>query len=684
MKMRIGIFQRNPWHTEIIGPFYYMLKELGHTCIVYNDGLDKVDYLPFYKTLFPDMLIKNCHEVYRDIPILDYVILLTLEDSINNEFVKAYVDKFIFMTHLKQEVDKTKRVYGNSTKRITLTPLVKDSNYILPLYVTYNPNENERPLSNERKTLAIIGWCDKENKDFEDIQFFLENNRDKKVVIFSKQTGKIQDLEELKEKNENVHIILNCDTPRMIAILKNVDYIWIPVNPNKETSVHIKDRSTGALPLSYNLGVPLIVPKVFNDIYELEGNIVYEKSIREIIFDTVFDIERLKKFKRKTISKNLQILKELLVYRPKCLVTGGCGFVGRYFSEQLMKTYNVTIVDNMESTSAKEPGYMYIKQDITDFLKEDTTDFLKEDTTDFLKEDTDDTFDLVVHLAAVVGGRHVIENEPFQVSKDLIIDAVFFDWVAKRKPKKVIYFSSSAVYPIEYQTENNPKKLREDMVDFREGNIGVPDLTYGWAKLTGEFLARIAHTKYGTDIVCYRPFSGYGEAQHETYPFPSIISRACRREDPLVVWSNSVRDFVHIEDIYNFVMDTYNSVHDGSALNIGSGVATSFVELAKIAAKEVGYEPEIKVLNDKPKGVYYRVSDNGTTKRSDTTTEGSDTTTKRSDGVSDTTTNRSDKFKVSLEEGVRRMVRAKSRYIFSVKMGDLSLDIKQLIGKSLN
>jgi hypothetical protein len=42
------------------------------------------------------------------------------------------------------------------------------------------------------------------------------------------------------------------------------------------------------------------------------------------------------------------------------------------------------------------------------------------------------------------------------------------------------------------------------------------------------------------------------------------------------------------------------------------------------------------------------------------------------------------KFKVSLEEGVRRMVRAKKRYIISAKMGDLSLDIKQLIGKSLN
>jgi nucleoside-diphosphate-sugar epimerase len=635
--MRVGVYQRNPWHTEIIGPLYYMLRELGYDCVVYNDGLDKVDYLPFYKTLFPEMEIRKCVDVYKDIPTLDYVILLTIEDSIDNTFVREHVEKIIFMTHLQQEVEKAQRI-AKGAPRITLTPLVKDSEYILPVYRTQNEKEN---LVNENTKLAIIGWCDKENKDFEDISNFLENNKDKQLIIFSKQTGKIEELRELCDKHPfNLRVILNCDTPTMIKILQTVDYIWIPVNSNKETSVHIKDRSTGALPLSYNLEIPIIVPRVFNDIYKLEGNIVYEESIREV--DLKLErktlVESLKEYKKHVIKRNLEKLRKILKERPKCLITGGCGFVGRYFSEQLMKTYNVTIVDNMESTSAKEPGYAYIKKDIVEYLK----------------ESTENSFDLVIHLAAVVGGRQMIENEPFKVSRDLIIDAEFFSWVAKTKPKKVIYFSSSAVYPIEYQTENNPIKLREEMVEVKDdgGCIGVPDLTYGWAKLTGEFLAKIAHKKYDIDIVCYRPFSGYGETQHETYPFPSIISRVCRREDPLVVWSNSIRDFVHIEDIYNFVMETYNSVHDGSAINIGSGRETSFVELAKIAAKEVGYNPVIKVLEDKPKGVYYRVAEASSLKQ-----------------------------KISLEEGIRRMVTKYQQSSVQInELRNLSLDINKLIG----
>jgi GDP-L-fucose synthase len=558
--------------------------------------------------------------------------------------VKDHVDKFVFMTHLDKEVEKVKKVYGNNTKRITLTPLVTDSHYILPLYSTDSKDSKD---SKTRKTLAIIGWCDKENKDFEDINYFLENNRDKDLIIFSKQSGRIGDLRELERKHINAKIILNCDTVRMIKILKNVDYVWIPVSKN---SVHLRDRSTGALPLSYNLGIPLLVPKVFNDIYKLEGNIVYEKSIREVNFEKQKSVE-MELFTSKTIEKNLKILEGLMEKRERCLITGGCGFVGRYFSERLKRKYNVTIVDNMESTSAKEPRYSYIKQDVIQYLEKNST-----------------SFDLVIHLAAVVGGRQVIENEPFKVSKDLIIDAVFFEWVARTKPKKVIYFSSSAVYPIKYQGEVDYKKLREDMVNVRE-DIGVPDLTYGWAKLTGEFLAKIAHEKYGIDIVCYRPFSGYGEEQHETYPFPSIIERACRREDPLVVWSNSVRDFVHIDDVYKFVMDTYDRIHDGSALNIGTGIGTSFVELAKLAAKEVGYEPAIKVLDDKPKGVYYRVSAQsiGTAQNVGTGTENSAS------------------YSVSLEEGVKRMVKAKSmRYMQVPKTSGLSKTMGVLTGFSVD
>ncbi len=52
--------------------------------------------------------------------------------------------------------------------------------------------------------------------------------------------------------------------------------------------------------------------------------------------------------------------------------------------------------------------------------------------------------------------------------------------------------------------------LRENMIGFDE-DIGMPDMSYGWAKLTCEYLARLAYEKHGLKSVCYRPFSGYGE-----------------------------------------------------------------------------------------------------------------------------------------------------------------------------
>ena len=39
-------------------------------------------------------------------------------------------------------------------------------------------------------------------------------------------------------------------------------------------------------------------------------------------------------------------------------------------------------------------------------------------------------------------------------------------------------------------------------------------MTYGWAKLTGEYLGRLAHERYGLRSVVYRPFSGFAEVPH--------------------------------------------------------------------------------------------------------------------------------------------------------------------------
>jgi nucleoside-diphosphate-sugar epimerase len=221
-----------------------------------------------------------------------------------------------------------------------------------------------------------------------------------------------------------------------------------------------------------------------------------------------------------------------------------------------------------------------------------------------------DRFSDVFHFAAIVGGRAKIEGDPMMVALDLSIDAEFFYWVCNHRPARVLYPSSSAAYPVNLQTTDMAVALKESDIDFT-GNLGTPDMTYGWSKLTGEFLAKIAAKHYGISVACIRPFSGYGEDQDLTYPVPAIAARAAKKEDPFEVWGSGRqgRDFVHIDDVIDFIMILMDRVSDGSAYNIGSGKLTSFLDLIKIFTGFAGYSPVIKPLLDKPVGVHSRYCD---------------------------------------------------------------------------
>lgn len=218
-----------------------------------------------------------------------------------------------------------------------------------------------------------------------------------------------------------------------------------------------------------------------------------------------------------------------------------------------------------------------------------------------------DKFADVYHFAAIVGGRAKIEGDPMVVALDLSIDAEFFYWVCQHQPERVLYPSSSAAYPVNLQSSSGTVSLKETDIDFSK-NLGTPDMTYGWSKLTGEYLALIAAQHYGVSVACIRPFSGYGEDQDLSYPVPAIAARAAQKEDPFEVWGSGKqgRDFVHIDDVIDFIMMLLDNVHDGSAYNIGSGKLTSFLDLIKVFTGFAGYNPTIKSLLDKPVGVFSR------------------------------------------------------------------------------
>jgi len=308
------------------------------------------------------------------------------------------------------------------------------------------------------------------------------------------------------------------------------------------------------------------------------------------------------------------------------LVSGGCGFVGRNMVKRLLKKTGdrIFVVDDLSiGTHPLEwlPGFSVRKNEDLEiigdddrllFWKGDFRDFLfyLRENPRFLQEKYQlefEKFNDVYHFAAIVGGRAKIDGDPMMVALDLSIDAEFFYWVTRHRPDRVLYPSSSAAYPVSLQTDEAAVSLKESDIDFK-GNLGTPDMTYGWSKLTGEFLAQIAARHYGVSIVCIRPFSGYGEDQDLTYPVPAIAARAAKREDPFEVWGTGQqgRDFVHIDDVIDFIHILMDKVSDGSAFNIGSGKLLSFIDIIQVFCDIAGYKPQIKQLLDKPVGVHSR------------------------------------------------------------------------------
>ncbi|MEN8157432.1 MAG: NAD-dependent epimerase/dehydratase family protein [Bacteroidota bacterium] len=311
------------------------------------------------------------------------------------------------------------------------------------------------------------------------------------------------------------------------------------------------------------------------------------------------------------------------------LISGACGFVGRNMVKRLYRTTEdkLFIVDDLSIGTHPSTWMDYSGSRMIDDLEvigeEERIYFWKGDFRELLfrfrmnPRHIQESYGLdfekfsdVFHFAAIVGGRLKIEGDPMAVALDLSIDAEFFYWACQHKPNRVLYPSSSAAYPISLQSTTGAIALSESDIDFTK-NLGVPDMTYGWSKLTGEFLAQIAAKHYGISVVCIRPFSGYGEDQDLTYPVPAIAARAARKENPFEVWGTGKqgRDFVHIDDVLDLIFMLMDNVSDGGAYNIGSGKLTSFLDLIGVFTKIAGYSPKIKQLLDKPVGVHSRYCD---------------------------------------------------------------------------
>ena len=278
----------------------------------------------------------------------------------------------------------------------------------------------------------------------------------------------------------------------------------------------------------------------------------------------------------------------------KALVTGSAGFIGSAVVAKLADAgYEVMGLDvaygtPTRTTQAHPNLHAVSGMDARDYFRHGEV-----------------RFDVVVHCAVQVVTTADKASAGAGVAANLEIDAALFQWAARTRPGRLVYFSSSCAYPA-HSPLSRGTRWQERAISLTLPEM--PDGLYGWVKLTGEQLA--AELAKTVPVTVVRPFSVYGRGVREGFAVRGFADQAKKRADPVVIWGDDqqTRDYIHVSDAAAAVAALIAGGFDGP-VNLGTGRATTLRELAVMIAAIEGYQPGIDVARHLPAGLPYLVAD---------------------------------------------------------------------------
>ena len=261
----------------------------------------------------------------------------------------------------------------------------------------------------------------------------------------------------------------------------------------------------------------------------------------------------------------------------KCLVTGGCGFIGSNIVDRLISDgHEVIVLDNKSADNAKffvNEKAQYACQDISNYQLTNT----------FYAG-----VDYVFHLAAESRIGPSIENPLDTVQKNCLGTATVLQCARKWGVKKVMYSSTSSGYG------NNPHPNVETQPD----DCLNP---YSVTKIAGEKLCKMYTDLFGMKTVTFRYFNVYGDRAPRTGQYSPVIGIFFRQRDAgedltIVGDGEQRRDFVHVSDVVSAnLAAAFNDVdneHYGQVYNVGSGKNYSVNEIASWISDKQVHLPE--------------------------------------------------------------------------------------------
>ena len=206
----------------------------------------------------------------------------------------------------------------------------------------------------------------------------------------------------------------------------------------------------------------------------------------------------------------------------KVLVFGGCGFLGHYLVEELLKrNYDVTVADIVDSKEFE--GYAkFINCDIS-----------KED--DIKKVFTENTYEIVYNLAGFANLDNSIKNPRKTMELNIISNMYILDACLSSKVINYVYASSA------YAMSN-------------KGSF------YGISKLAAEKIIEEYHKKFNLPFIILRYGSVYSERSYSNNYVYNLVKAAV--ESNKIEHSgdgNEIREYIHASDAARLSVDVIES-----------------------------------------------------------------------------------------------------------------------------
>lgn len=245
--------------------------------------------------------------------------------------------------------------------------------------------------------------------------------------------------------------------------------------------------------------------------------------------------------------------------KPRVLITGGAGFIASAVARRLVDDYEIVLLD-LDFDAGRPMTY-------TGLLGHPDVTTVVGDVRDYeLARKAMDGVDAVVHAAAVVGVRNVIQNSRITIETN-ILGTVNMVQAAAEQPslRRFLYFSTSEVF--------GGSSFRVDEAAFASvGTVDEARWSYSIAKLAGEHLVSAYYREVGLPTVIVRPFNVFGPRRTGDHAVLRFIGAALAGE-PLVVHGDGsqVRSWCYVDDFVDGLIATLTEpAAVGKDFNIGN------------------------------------------------------------------------------------------------------------------